>query len=116
MTAQIAVRASLTGHLVFATLHTNNCISTFARLIDMNIPKYLLLDSIILIISQRLLNSSDNKNIANRLLINEVLDMYDEKNKSIFNNNTLYSEIHNELLKNGFVNMDTDSVIKNIKI
>lgn len=43
--AQIAIRASLTGHLVLATLHTNDCISTYSRLIDMGIAKYLINDS-----------------------------------------------------------------------
>ena len=40
-TAQIAIRAALTGHLVFSTLHTNDCPSTVARLVDMGIPPFL---------------------------------------------------------------------------
>ena len=40
-TAQIAIRAALTGHLVFTTLHTNDCPSTVARLVDMGVPPFL---------------------------------------------------------------------------
>src|SRR5213078_4049294 len=40
-TAQISIRAALTGHLVFTTLHTNDCPSTVARLLDMGIPPFL---------------------------------------------------------------------------
>ena len=40
-TAQISIRAALTGHLVFSTLHTNDCPSTIARLLDMGIPSFL---------------------------------------------------------------------------
>lgn len=54
-TAEIAVRASITGHLVISTLHTNDSTSTIARLIDMGIEHYLVSSSAIGIISQRLL-------------------------------------------------------------
>ncbi len=53
-TAEIAVRASITGHLVLSTLHTNDTSSTVARLIDMGIEPYMLSTSVIGIISQRL--------------------------------------------------------------
>ncbi len=53
-TAEIAVRASITGHLVLSTLHTNDTASTIARLIDMGIEPYLVSTSVIGIISQRL--------------------------------------------------------------
>lgn len=53
-TAQIATRAAITGHLVFATLHTNNATDSIVRLIDMGVPKYLLADALSAIISQRL--------------------------------------------------------------
>lgn len=53
-TAQIAVRASITGHLVLSTLHTNDAPSSVARLIDMGIPPYLLADALSGIIAQRL--------------------------------------------------------------
>jgi type IV pilus assembly protein PilB len=53
-TAQISIRAALTGHLVFTTLHTNDCPSTVARLVDMGVPPFLLSSSLQLIVAQRL--------------------------------------------------------------
>src|SRR5437867_1963304 len=47
-TAQISIRAALTGHLVFSTLHTNDCPSTIARLLDMGIPPFLVASSLLL--------------------------------------------------------------------
>ncbi len=53
-TAQIGIRAALTGHLVLTTLHTNDCPSTVARLLDMGIPPFLVSSSLTLILAQRL--------------------------------------------------------------
>ena len=53
-TAQIAIRAALTGHLVLSTLHTNDCPSTVARLLDMGVPPFLVSSSLLLILAQRL--------------------------------------------------------------
>jgi len=53
-TAAIAVKASLTGHLVLSTLHTNDAPSAVTRLIDMDIDPYLVATSVILIVAQRL--------------------------------------------------------------
>lgn len=53
-TAQIAIRAALTGHLVFSTLHTNDAPGTIARLQDMGIPPFLVASSILLVLAQRL--------------------------------------------------------------
>ncbi len=53
-TATIAVQASLTGHLVLATLHTNDAASAFTRLIDMGVEEFLLASAVIGVISQRL--------------------------------------------------------------
>ena len=54
-TAEICVRASLTGHLVFTTLHTNDAPSAVSRLIDIGIAPYLLSSTLSLIVAQRLL-------------------------------------------------------------
>jgi type IV pilus assembly protein PilB len=51
-TAQISIRAALTGHLVFSTLHTNDCPSTVARLVDMGIPAFLIASALHLILAQ----------------------------------------------------------------
>ena len=53
-TAQIAVRASITGHLVLSTLHTNNSLSTIERLLDMDVERYLLASALTGIVSQKL--------------------------------------------------------------
>ncbi|MBU0994539.1 MAG: type IV-A pilus assembly ATPase PilB [Proteobacteria bacterium] len=53
-TAEIAVKAAMTGHLVLSTLHTNDSAATVNRLVDMGIPSYLLASSLIMILSQRL--------------------------------------------------------------
>ena len=53
-TAQIAVQASLTGHLVFSTLHTNDAISAFTRLIDMGLEPFLVASALRGVLAQRL--------------------------------------------------------------
>ncbi len=53
-TAQIAIRAALTGHLVFSTLHTNDAPGTIARLQDMGIPPFLVASSVLMVMAQRL--------------------------------------------------------------
>ena len=53
-TAQIAVRASITGHLVLSTIHTNNSLSTIERLLDMDVERYLLSSALEGIVSQKL--------------------------------------------------------------
>jgi len=54
-TADIAIRASITGHLVFSTLHTNDAPGAFTRLIDMGVSNYLAKDALIGVIAQRLI-------------------------------------------------------------
>ncbi len=59
-TAQIAVRAAITGHLVLSTLHTNDTASSIARLIDMGVEPYLISSAVIGIVSQRLVKKLCN--------------------------------------------------------
>jgi general secretion pathway protein E len=54
-TAEIAIHASLTGHLVFSTLHTNDAASAATRLIDMGIEPFLVASSVVAVLAQRLL-------------------------------------------------------------
>jgi type IV pilus assembly protein PilB len=56
-TAQLAIQAALTGHLVFSTIHTNNAIGVIPRLIDMGIDPYLIAPTLIIAIAQRLARS-----------------------------------------------------------
>lgn len=111
ITAQIAIRASLTGHLVLSTLHTNDTISAFNRLLDMGIKKYLLLDSILLISAQRLLTKMDNKKIKNRLLVKELIH-FNENIKNIFKNKEHKIDILNELKKLNILQMEDDLIEK----
>lgn len=60
-TAEIAMHAAMTGHLVLSTLHTNDAVSTIARLLDMGIPGFLLSSTINVIIGQRLLRRLETK-------------------------------------------------------
>tara|TARA_B100000768_G_C11283571_1_gene380328 strand:+ start:441 stop:1844 length:1404 start_codon:yes stop_codon:yes gene_type:complete len=53
-TAQMAIRASLTGHLVFSTIHTNSAWGIVSRLLDMGIPQFLIASTLNLVVAQRL--------------------------------------------------------------
>src|SRR5690606_816030 len=53
-TAQIGMRAALTGHLVLSTLHTNDAVSTPVRLMDMGVPRYMVATSLHAVLAQRL--------------------------------------------------------------
>ena len=53
-TAQLAIQAALTGHLVFSTIHTNNAVGVIPRLIDMGVDPYLIAPTLILAVAQRL--------------------------------------------------------------
>lgn len=54
-TVEMSVRAALTGHLVFSTIHTNNSVATISRLLDMGVEPFLISSTVIMIIAQRLL-------------------------------------------------------------
>ncbi len=53
-TAEIAIKAAMTGHLVFSTLHTNDCPATIGRLIDIGVPSFMVASAITMVLSQRL--------------------------------------------------------------
>ena len=84
-TAQIAVQASLTGHLVFSTLHTNTAVGAISRLKDMGIEPFLLSSSLSAVLAQRLIrtlcpdckqpHSTDTKE-NEKLGINKSIDIY----------------------------------------
>lgn len=88
-TAQIAVRASITGHLVLSTIHTNNSLSTIERLLDMDVERYLLSSALTGIISQKLTRTLCNhckqlrpvtkyeKHLFKRVLGKNVKHVYD---------------------------------------
>ena len=88
-TAQIAVRASITGHLVFSTIHTNNSLTTIERLLDMDVERYLLSTALTGIVSQKLARklckkcrklrptSFYEKSIFKKYLDKDVNEIYD---------------------------------------
>ncbi len=80
-TAKIAVRASITGHLVLSTVHTNNSLNTIERLLDMDVERYLLASALKGVVSQklarRLCDKCKTKKVANEYeknLIKQVLN------------------------------------------
>ena len=86
-TAEIAIRASLTGHLVLSTLHSNTAVGAVSRLLDMNIDSFLITSSLIGVISQRLIRkictecktsyeASIGEKKALRVPIDESLTLY----------------------------------------
>ena len=87
-TARIAVRASITGHLVLSTLHTNNSLNTIERLLDMDVERYLLGSALAGVISQRLVKklcpkcrssrkaTDYEKNVFKIVLGMEISDIY----------------------------------------
>lgn len=102
ITADITVRAALTGHLVIATLHTTNAVGSFSRLIDMGIPKYLLLDSILCIISQKLIRD-EKKN--ERICLNELLELNDNV-IDILNKFENENDIKKQLKELGYISIE----------
>lgn len=108
ITAEIAVRAALTGHLVISTIHTNDAVSTLIRLVDMGIPKYLILDSLIGVIGQRLIGKRCQKcmgegcdecssGYSGRISINEILVLNQDVRNILKEDNHLGSETKNKL-------------------
>jgi len=73
-TAEIAIRAALTGHLVFSTLHTNDAPSSVMRLIDMGIPKYLVAGATRLIMAQRMVRKICQACKEEQILNGEQID------------------------------------------
>lgn len=84
-TAQISVRAAITGHLVLSTIHTNDSASTVSRLMDMGIEPYLVSSSVVGIIAQRLV-----RRICNSCKISYKPDSNEKKLLNINNEQVLY--------------------------
>ncbi|MFR4338249.1 MAG: GspE/PulE family protein [Lachnospira pectinoschiza] len=83
-TAEIAVRASITGHLVVSTLHTNSTASSVARLEDMGIESYLIADSLVGIIAQRLVKLCDCKMPKRQVQLKEMLGVNPDEPFTIY--------------------------------
>lgn len=100
-TASIAVQASITGHLVVSTLHTNNATGTLDRMVDMGVERYMLADSVVGVIAQRLvrklcpycrkkrLASADEKRIMH-LPEEEAVEIYEPAGCNLCNDTGYY--------------------------
>jgi type IV pilus assembly protein PilB len=88
-TAQIAIQAALTGHLVLSTVHTNDAPGTISRLIDMGIEPFLITSSVILILAQRLIRKicsecREQIKVHPQLLIDLGVSPDEAKNFSVY--------------------------------
>lgn len=100
-TAQLAIQAALTGHLVLSTLHTNNAIGAVPRLVDMGVDPYLIAPTLILAIAQRLARMtcpSSRKLVpmdpSVKLQIeNQMVDLADEFKKGVAQKNEMYETV-----------------------
>ncbi|MGN0328221.1 MAG: GspE/PulE family protein [Lachnospira sp.] len=102
-TAEIAVRASITGHLVVSTLHTNSTASSVDRLEDMGIESYLIADSMVGIIAQRLVRrlceckkakqATDEEKMELGVDINEPLTIYEPCGCKLCNDTGYYGRM-----------------------
>ena len=127
-TAQIAVQASLTGHLVLATLHTNDAASAVTRLIDMGVEPFLLSSSLLGVLAQRLVRQlcteckyqdehgqwhakgcdhCGQTGYSGRTGIYELLSV-NEQLRSLIHNNASENTIRNEATTAGMRNMRLD--------
>lgn len=119
-TAQIAIRAATTGHLVISTMHTKDAISSISRLIEMNIEPYLINASLIGVISQKLVRKLCTKCEGNkekvcldcngdkysgRTAIYEILEI-DEDIKCCIQEQRDIKEILNIAIKNGMITFE----------
>jgi type II secretory ATPase GspE/PulE/Tfp pilus assembly ATPase PilB-like protein len=140
-TADIAIRAALTGHLVFSTLHTNDAPSAITRLADMGVENYLITSSLVAVLAQRLVRvicphcktragtalSPDGvmvdtfrgagcaecggRGYASRMGIFEMMELNDEIRKLIMNNDDA-GVLTKAARRNGMRNLREDGWIK----
>lgn len=114
-TAKIAIRAAITGHLVISTLHTNDALSSIARLRDMGIEPYLIKASLLGVVSQRLVKSKgkneklvSSENLSRRKLIYELLKINKEIQEAIVSDKDI-EYIKEVALKSGMISFE-DSI------
>lgn len=109
-TAQIAIQASLTGHLVLATLHTNDASSAVTRLIDMGVEPFLLSSSLLGVLAQRLvrkIDSNEPSGYRGRTGVFELL-VADEAIRSQIHAQAPEAEIRQTAIAHGMVLMRDD--------
>jgi len=118
-TAQIAVQASLTGHLVLATLHTNDAVSAVTRLTDMGIEPFLLSSSLLGVLAQRLVRKTctacqgsgcavcGHTGYQGRTGIFELLSV-DETLRGLIHNRASEIDLHRQAQRNGLGSLRED--------
>ena len=103
-TAEIAVQASITGHLVVSTLHTNNAVGTLNRIADMGVERYLIADSVVGVIAQRLVRrlcphcrkkrlATEEEKKHMRILSKEDVEIYSPGGCNLCNNTGYFGRI-----------------------
>ena len=108
-TAQLAIQAALTGHLVFSTIHTNNAFAVIPRLVDMSVDPYLIAPTLTLSIAQRLVRKkcSDSgkalpvEGSLKMLIEKEFSDVSDEVKKTLPFTDTVYNAEPSQTCPNG---------------
>ena len=122
-TAEIAIQAALTGHLVFATLHTNDAPGAITRLLDMGLESYLISSSVVGVIAQRLVRvfCKDCKGKGCKACLNTgykgrrgiyELMVPDEQIRKLIANKAALDEIRQAVLKTGMKTMREDGLEK----
>ena len=98
-TAETAIQASLTGHLVLSTIHTNDAVGAITRLVDMGVEPFLLASSVKMVIAQRLVRKiSDEQKLSGRIGIFEMIKI-DNDIKKLINENIDEDSIRNNAFK-----------------
>ncbi len=111
----IAIQAALTGHLVIATLHTNNAPETINRLLDLNAEPFLIASTLKAILSQRLVrklsSQSDLNSYDGRIIVSELLQLDDNISQYIHNNENINTIINYAKTK-GYKTLEEDTLLK----
>lgn len=109
-TAELSIRAALTGHLVLSTLHTNDAVSVIPRLINMGIEPYLIASVLKGAIAQRLVRkcTDDRRSFKGRIIISETFTM-DAAMENIIINGASEEGLSAYLLKRGMMFLEDDA-------
>ncbi len=122
-TAEIAIQAALTGHLVFATLHTNDAAGAVTRLIDMGVEPFLIASSLAGVVAQRLVRifcadckgkgckACHDGGYRGRMSINELMVVNDDI-KSLIMDKASASKLAKAALKGGMRTLREDGLAK----
>ena len=110
-TAETAIQASLTGHLVLSTIHTNDAVGAITRLVDMGVEPYLLASSVKMVIAQRLVRKiDDEQKLSGRIGIFEMIKI-DNDIKKLINENIDEDLIRNNAFKK-YISLSKDGESK----